>query len=211
MGFGQSALGHMGLTIERRNRRSIVLEANVIFTPTKLRDAYIVDIEKREDDRGFFARSWCRREFAERRMVSDLAQANVSFSLKRGTLRGMHYQMKPYEETKLIRCTRGAIYDVIIDLRPNSTTYGQWVGAELTADNYKMLYVPEGLAHGFQTLSDDAEVAYQMSQFFTPGAARGIRYNDPAFGIQWPMKVEVISSEDASWPDFSTNLQAMVS
>lgn len=183
----------------------------MIFTPTKLRDAYIVEIEKREDDRGFFARSWCRREFAERRMVSDLAQANVSFSLKRGTLRGMHYQMKPYEETKLIRCTRGAIYDVIIDLRPNSTTYGQWVGAELTADNYKMLYVPEGLAHGFQTLSDDAEVAYQMSQFFTPGAARGIRYNDPAFGIQWPMKVEVISSEDASWPDFSTNLQAMVS
>lgn len=183
----------------------------MIFTPTKLRDAYIVEIEKREDDRGFFARSWCRREFAERRMVSDLAQANVSFSLKRGTLRGMHYQMKPYEETKLIRCTRGAIYDVIIDLRPNSTTYGQWMGVELTADNYKMLYVPEGLAHGFQTLGDDAEVAYQMSQFFTPGAARGIRYNDPAFGIQWPMKVEVISSGDASWPDFSTNLQAMAS
>jgi len=183
----------------------------VIFTPTKLRDAYIVEIERREDDRGFFARSWCQREFAEQRMVSALAQVNVSFSRKRGTLRGMHYQMKPYEETKLLRCTRGAIYDVIIDLRPNSTTYGQWVGVDLTADNYKMVFVPEGFAHGFETLSDNAEVTYQVSQFFTPEAERGIRYNDPAFGIQWPVKVEVISAKDASWPDYSPNAHAMAS
>jgi dTDP-4-dehydrorhamnose 3,5-epimerase len=170
-----------------------------------------VEIERREDDRGFFGRFWCKREFSEQRMISALAQANVSFSRNRGTLRGMHYQTKPYEETKLIRCTRGAVYDVIIDLRPYSSTYGRWMEAELTADNYKMVYVPEGFAHGFQTLSDNAEVTYQVSQFYTPEAERGVRYNDPAFGIQWPVKVEFISSKDASWPDYQIIVDARVS
>lgn len=183
----------------------------MIFSATKLQDAYIVDLEKREDSRGFFARSWCRREFAENRLVSGLAQTNLSFSRNKGTLRGMHYQAEPYAETKLIRCTRGAVYDVIIDLRAASLTCGQWLGVELTEDNYKMVYVPEGFAHGFQTLADNAEVTYQVSQFYTPEAERGIRYNDPAFGIEWPAKVEVISSKDASWPDYSPNVHAMVS
>jgi dTDP-4-dehydrorhamnose 3,5-epimerase len=179
------------------------LEANVIFTPTQLRDAYIVDIEKREDHRGLFARAWCQREFAEHDLVSRLVQTNLSFNWRKGTLRGMHYQVAPYEETKLIRCVRGAIYDVIIDLRPASPTFGQWLGVELTADNYRTVYVPEGFAHGFQTLEDNSVVTYQVSEFYESSAERGIRYNDPAFAIRWPIEVEVISDKDRSWPDYS--------
>ncbi|HXF64618.1 MAG TPA: dTDP-4-dehydrorhamnose 3,5-epimerase [Caldilineaceae bacterium] len=174
----------------------------MIFTETKLRGAYIIDIAPRRDERGFFARTWCRREFEEHGLNPALVQANLSHNIRCGTLRGMHYQLPPYGETKLVRCVRGAIYDVIIDLRPDSPTFGQWVGVELTEDNYRMLYVPEQFAHGFQTLTDNADVAYQVSEFYTPGAERGIRYNDPAFAVQWPLAVTVISQKDQSWPDF---------
>lgn len=174
----------------------------MIFTETKLAGAYIIDIEPRRDERGFFTRTWCRREFEEHGLNPTVVQANLSHNIRRGTLRGMHYQLPPYGETKLVRCVRGAIYDVIIDLRPESPTFGQWVGVELTEDNYRMLYVPEQFAHGFQTLTDDADVAYQVSEFYTPGAERGIRYNDPAFAIEWPLEVTVISQKDQNWPDF---------
>lgn len=172
------------------------------FTPTELKDAYVIDIEQRADERGFFARTWCQQEFAQHGLVATIAQANMSYNHKRGTLRGMHFQRAPHAEVKIIRCTRGAIYDVIIDLRPESPTYKRWIGVELTAKNYRMLYVPEGFGHGFQTLEDETEVAYNVSQFYTPGAEGGVRYNDPAFGIEWPLPVSVISEKDADWPDF---------
>jgi dTDP-4-dehydrorhamnose 3,5-epimerase len=172
----------------------------VIFKETKLQGAYLIQLKELVDDRGFFARTWCQREFDEMGLVARIVQANMSFNHKKGTLRGMHYQVSPYEETKLIRCTRGAIYDVIVDLRADSPTYCQWIGAELTADNHHMLFVPEGFAHGFQTLKDDTEVTYQVSQFYTPGAERGARYDDTAFGIDWPIPVSAISDKDKGWP-----------
>lgn len=175
----------------------------MIFTKTGLGEACIIDLEKYEDQRGFFARAWCQREFEEHGLVPRVVQTNVSYNKYKGTLRGMHYQRAPYAETKLVRCTRGAIYDVIIDLRPDSPTYKQWLGVELTAANYRMLYVPEGFAHGFQTLMDEVEVIYQVSQFYTPEAEGGLRYNDPAFGIDWPLEVQVISDKDKNWPDYS--------
>lgn len=174
----------------------------MIFNETKLNGASIIEIEKLRDHRGFFARVWCQKEFEEHNLVSRIRQANVSYNKTKGTLRGMHYQVTPYEETKLVRCTKGSIYDVIIDLRPASPTYTQWFGVELTAGNYKMLYVPENFAHGFQTLENDTEVTYQVSQFYTPGSERGIRWDDPAFSIDWPIEVQVISDKDKSWPDF---------
>ncbi|GBD98068.1 dTDP-4-dehydrorhamnose 3,5-epimerase [bacterium BMS3Abin07] len=174
----------------------------MIFKETSLAGAYIITIEKREDERGFFARSWCKNEFESHGLNSSFVQANVSFNKKSGTLRGMHYQVNPYEETKLMRCTRGAIYDVIIDLRPDSPTYKQWIGVELTAENYTMLFVPENFAHGFQTLEDGTEVTYQVSQFYSPGSEQGIRFNDTGFGIKWPVDIRVISDKDRSWPDY---------
>jgi len=174
----------------------------MIFTETKLKGAYIIELQKIEDARGFFARGWCQNEFEAHGLVPRIVQANVSHNKKRGTLRGMHYQVAPYAETKLIRCTRGALYDVIVDLRPDSETYKQWIGVELTADNYKMLYVPEGFAHGFITLEDDTDAFYQVSQFYTPGAERGARYNDPSFNIEWPVEIQVISDKDKNWPDY---------
>lgn len=174
----------------------------MIFKPTPLERAYLVELEKREDERGFFARTWCRKEFEAHGLTARLVQANLSFNKKRGTLRGMHYQVAPYPEAKLIRCTRGAIYDVIIDLRPDSPTHGQWFGVELTAENRLMLYVPEHFAHGFQTLTHDSEVFYQVSEFYAPAAERGVRYDDPAFGIIWPLPVAVISEKDRSWPEY---------
>jgi dTDP-4-dehydrorhamnose 3,5-epimerase len=174
----------------------------VIFHETDLKGAYVIEIEKLKDHRGFFARSWCQKEFEKHNLVSQAKQANVSYNKKKGTLRGMHYQLAPYEETKIVRCTRGAIYDVIIDLRPASSTYTQWIGVELSAESYEMLYVPENFGHGFQTLKDDTEVIYQVSQFYTPGSERGIRWDDPAFGIDWPLAVQVISDKDNSWPDY---------
>ena len=172
------------------------------FTETKLKGAFVIEIEKLIDDRGFFARSWCRKEFEAHGLTDRVVQANVSFNHKKGTLRGMHYQIAPYQECKLVRCTRGAIYDVIIDLRPDSTTYKQWIGVELTADNYTMFFVPEDFGHGFQTLTDDTEVTYQVSQFYTPGSEKGIRFDDSAFNIQWPLEVTTTSDKDRSWPDF---------
>ncbi len=174
----------------------------MLFTETQLTGAYIIEIEKLKDNRGFFARSWCQNEFEKHGLNARIVQANVSYNKKKGTMRGMHYQKAPYEETKLVRCTRGAIYDVIIDLRPTSPTFTQWIGVELTAGNYKMLFVPENFAHGFQTLTDDSEVIYQVSQFYTPGSESGIRWDDPAFKINWPVEIQVISDKDKSWSNY---------
>ena len=174
----------------------------MIFTETHLKGAYIIDINPFTDARGFFARVWCQKEFEAHGLVPRMVQTNISFNNAQGTLRGMHYQLAPSEETKLVRCTKGAIYDVIVDLRQDSPTYLQWVGVELTANNYKMLYVPEHFAHGFQTLETDTEVTYQVSQFYAPQFERGVRYDDPAFRIAWPLAVRVISDKDRSWPDY---------
>lgn len=175
----------------------------MIFTETKLKGAFIIEIKKIEDERGFFGRSWCKKEMEENGLNGEIVQANTSFSFKKGTLRGMHYQVPPYEEAKIIRCVRGAIYDVIIDLRPGSAGYKKWIGTELTSDNYKMLYVPEGFAHGFITLTDNVEVYYNVTAFYTPGAEKGIRWNDPLFNIKWPVYPVVISSKDQEHPDFN--------
>lgn len=174
----------------------------MIFTETRLAGAWILDIERRDDERGFFARTYCQREFEQHGLSPRIVQTNVSYSRRKGTLRGMHYQAPPYAEAKLVRCTRGALYDVIIDLRPGSPTYRQWIGVELTADNYRTLFVPEGFAHGFYTLVDDVEVMYYVSQFHTPEAERGVRWDDPAFAIIWPGPVTTISAKDSRWPDF---------
>jgi len=175
----------------------------VIFTETKLKGAFIVELEKREDDRGFFARSWCQKEAEAHNLNPRIVQCNISFNKLKGTLRGMHYQAAPFAEAKLVRCTAGALYDVIIDLRPDSPTYKQHVGEVLSAANYKMFYVPEGFAHGFQTLEDNAEILYQMSEFYSPQHARGVRYNDPAFGIKWMIGNPIIADRDRHYPDFT--------
>ena len=172
------------------------------FKETELNGAFIIEIEKIKDKRGFFARAWCQNEFKTHGLTPLVVQTNISYNKKKGTLRGMHYQKTPYEESKFIRCTRGAIIDVIIDLRPDSSTYKKWISVNLTADNYKMIFVPEGFAHGFQTLSDHAEILYQVSQFYTPGSEDGIRWNEPGFGIKWPLEVTVISDKDMNWPDY---------
>jgi dTDP-4-dehydrorhamnose 3,5-epimerase len=173
------------------------------FTPTDIQDVFIVELEKREDDRGFFARGFCQREFEEHGMIPQVVQANISYNKYKGTLRGMHYQVSPCEETKFLRCTKGSVYDVIIDMRPESKTYKKWIGVELTDQNYKMLYVPRNFAHGFQTLEDETEVMYLVSEFYAPQTERGVRYNDPSFNIQWPLAVAQISDKDAGWPDFT--------
>lgn len=170
----------------------------MIFTETKLKGAYIIDVKRLEDERGFFGRSYCQKEFEQYGLNTAMVQANVSYNAKKGTLRGMHMQVAPYEETKLVRCTRGAIYDVIVDMREGSETYKQWIGVELTADSYRMLYVPEGFAHGFITLSDNADVTYQVTQFYTAGSERGYRFDDPEIGIVWPIDPMVVSEKDLS-------------
>ncbi|MDP2688478.1 MAG: dTDP-4-dehydrorhamnose 3,5-epimerase [Deltaproteobacteria bacterium] len=172
------------------------------ITGAGLDGAFIIDPLRHEDERGFFMRTWCRREFAERGLNAELAQCGASFNRKKGTLRGMHYQAKPYEEDKLVRCATGAIYDVIIDLRPGSKTFRQWAGAELAARSRRMIYIPKGFAHGFLTLEDDTEVCYQMSEFHHPECAKGVRWNDPAFGIEWPGRVLVISDKDRGYGAF---------
>ncbi len=172
------------------------------FEATILSGAYVVTLEVKEDDRGLFARTFCQKEFADHGLKPLVAQCNLSFNHKAGTLRGMHFQVPPAEETKLVRCTAGAVYDVIVDLRPDSPTYLRHVGVELSAQNRKALYVPELFAHGYLTLTDDAEVAYQVGGMYTPGYERGLRYNDPALGIQWPREVTIVSQKDATWPAF---------
>ena len=174
------------------------------FTETRLKGAYIIEIEPIEDERGFFARSWCKQEFESHGLNPEIVQSSISFNKKRGTLRGMHYQAGPHEEAKTVRCTMGAIFDVIIDLRADSFTFKQWVAAELTAGNRKMLYVPEGFAHGFLTLTDDTEVLYQMSTFYEPASARGLRWDDPAIGITWPLAVSAISARDQQYAPFGS-------
>ena len=170
------------------------------FTATELEGAMIVDLQRLEDERGFFARSFCRREFEQLAMNSDVVQANVSYNVNKGTLRGMHYQVAPAPETKLVRCTRGSIVDVIVDMRESSPTYRQHIQVELTAQNHRALFVPANFAHGFQTLEDDSEVMYLVSGFYTPECERGLRFNDPALNIQWPVPVEHISDKDRQWP-----------
>ncbi|PPJ63171.1 dTDP-4-dehydrorhamnose 3,5-epimerase [Cuspidothrix issatschenkoi] len=172
----------------------------MIFTATKLAGAFIIDLEEKPDSRGFFARTFCADEFLSHGLKPTVAQCNLSFNHQKGTLRGMHYQTLPAAETKLIRCTQGAIYDVIIDMRPESPTYLSHIGVELTAQNRRALYVPEMFAHGYQALTDGAEVVYQVGEFYTPGYERGLRYNDPMLEISWPMNVTEISDKDRNWP-----------
>jgi len=178
----------------------------MIFTETILKNAYVIELEKREDHRGFFARTWDKKEFEEHNLNSNLVQCNVSFSKKCGTLRGMHYQKNPFEESKVIRCTKGKIFDVIIDLRSSSSTFKKWFGIELTEENYKMLYVPEGFAHGFQSLEDDSEIIYQVSEFYTPNSELGIHWNDPEFNITWPIEEKIITEKDNSWKLFDSDV-----
>jgi dTDP-4-dehydrorhamnose 3,5-epimerase len=172
----------------------------MIFTETPLKGAWLVDLDKREDDRGFFARTFCAQEFEDHGLKPVIAQANLSYNHKAGTMRGLHYQAPPAAETKLVRCTAGAILDVIVDIRPGSPTFRQHVAVELTAGNRRALYVPEMFAHGYLTLTDGAEVVYSVGEFYTPGAEGGYRWDDPALGIDWPVAVAVISDKDAAWP-----------
>ncbi|SHE35670.1 dTDP-4-dehydrorhamnose 3,5-epimerase [Fodinibius roseus] len=174
----------------------------MIFKETELNDAYIIDLDKLEDKRGFFARSYCVNEFKEIGIDFPVVQANVSYNRYKRTLRGMHYQQEPHGEAKLVRCTQGAIFDAIIDVRADSSTYMQWMGVELSEQNYRMLYVPEGFAHGFITLENKTEVTYQVSEFYTPGAEKGIRWNDSAFNINWPVEPRILSEKDKSWSDY---------
>jgi dTDP-4-dehydrorhamnose 3,5-epimerase len=174
----------------------------MIFRDTGIRGAWLIEPERLEDERGFFARTWDPEEFAERGLNTDLAQCSISYNRARGTLRGLHYQAAPHEEAKLVRCTAGAIFDVAVDLRPNSSSFRGWFGVELSAENRLALYVTEGCAHGFLTLADDSEVHYQISQGYEPDAARGVRWNDPAFAIKWPGEVVVINERDRCYPDF---------
>jgi dTDP-4-dehydrorhamnose 3,5-epimerase len=172
----------------------------VIFRETALPGVFVIEPERREDHRGFFARSWCQQEFLARGLNPRVVQCNVSFNRRRGTVRGMHYQAPPHAEAKLIRCTRGAIWDVALDLRPGSPTFHEHVGVELSAENHLALYIPEGLAHGFQTLEDDTEVLYQMSECYAPEAARGVRFDDPAFAIRWPVPEAILLDRDRDYP-----------
>ncbi len=174
----------------------------MLFTATKLRGAYVIDIEPIEDQRGFFARSFCRREFDQHGLNPDLAQCNISFNKQKGTLRGMHYQSAPYTEAKLVRCTMGAVYDVIVDLRQGSPTFRQWFGVELSAANHRMLYVPEGMAHGFLTLIESSELFYQMSEFYSPANTSGVLWNDASFAIEWPFAPVAISDNDRNYAKF---------
>ena len=177
------------------------------FIETRLKGAFLIRLKGVEDHRGFFARAWCKDEFLQHGLNANMVQLNVGFSHKKGTLRGIHYQENPHEEAKFVRCTRGAIYDVLVDIRADSATCGQWIGEELTEDNGLMLYAPEGFAHGYQTLADNSDMYYMTTALYAKDAARGVRYNDPAFSIRWPLPVAVISDVDAAWPDFRRQIQ----
>jgi len=174
----------------------------MVFKETELNGSYIIELEPLEDERGFFARSFCQKEFKKYALHFDIVQCNMSYNRKKGTLRGMHYQEAPHQEAKIVSCIRGGVYDVIIDLREDSSTYCQWFASELTADSYKMLYIPEGFAHGFQTLEDSTVVLYQMSEFYHPECARGVRWDDSTFGIEWPLSNLIMSKKDMIYPVF---------
>jgi dTDP-4-dehydrorhamnose 3,5-epimerase len=181
----------------------------MIFVETPLPGAYVIEIEKHEDERGFFARSWCAQECSTLGLDSRLVQCNISFNKRKGTLRGLHYQLPPHAEAKLVRCTRGAIYDVIVDLRMDSPTFLKWFGVELTAMNYRMLYIPKRFAHGFQTLDDATEIVYQMSEFYAPDAAQGVRWNDPRVGIAWPEAERIMSIKDREYADLDPSFAGL--
>ncbi len=174
----------------------------MIFTETKLSGAFIIDIERREDERGFFARVFCQNEFAEHGLKPIIAQANLAFNLTRGTVRGMHFQFPPAAETKLVRCTRGGIIDIIVDLRPESPTFLEHIAVELNEDNYRALYVPERFAHGYQVLADKTDTSYQVGEFYTPGVEGGLMYTDPRLKLEWPLETTVISDKDAAWKSY---------
>ena len=174
----------------------------LIFSETLLNGVYIIELEKNEDERGFFLRTWDKKEFELHGLNTKLSQCSVSYNKKKGTIRGMHYQIAPFEETKLVRCTNGSIFDVTLDIRPNSPTFKKWIGVSLSAENYKMIYIPEGVAHGFQTLENDTEVFYQISQEYMQDYARGVRWDDPVFQISWPLEVSTISNRDRSFEFF---------
>jgi dTDP-4-dehydrorhamnose 3,5-epimerase len=176
----------------------------MIFTETALKGAYIIDLDARSDSRGFFARVFCQEEFAEHGLKPAIAQGNIAFNHCKGTLRGMHFQFPPAAETKLVRCTRGAILDIIVDLRPESPTWLQHITVELTEDNHRAIYVPERFAHGYQVLQDETETSYQVGEFYAPGFEGGLLYNDPALGLSWPLPVTAISDKDAAWPLLDT-------
>ena len=176
------------------------------FVETPLRGSYVIEVEKHEDERGFFARSWCAREFDAKGLDTTLAQSNVSFNKLKGTLRGLHYQIPPHAEVKLVRCTKGSLFDVIVDLRKDSPTFLKWVGIELTATNHRMLYIPKLFAHGFQTLEDDTEIFYQMSEFYEPAASKGLRWSDPRLGINWPDAGRTMSQKDQAYPNLEVSV-----
>jgi len=173
------------------------------FSETKIPGVWLVESVPQTDDRGWFARAWCHLEFAEHGLDSGLAQCSVSFNARKGTLRGMHFQAAPHAECKLVRCLAGAVHDVVVDLRPDSPAFKQWWAVELSAKNHRAVYIPEGVAHGFQALEGEALVHYQISEYYEPSAARGIRWDDPAFGIDWPLADPVLSDKDRTWPDFT--------
>jgi dTDP-4-dehydrorhamnose 3,5-epimerase len=175
-------------------------EASVIFTETKLKGAYILELERREDSRGFFARGFCQNEFRAHGLKPTVAQGNIASNIRAGTLRGMHFQFPPAAESKLVRCTRGAIYDIIVDLRPESPTYLQHIGVELNEDNQRALYVPERFAHGYQTLTDKTDTSYLVGEFYTPEAESGLLYDDPSLKLSWPLPVSVVSDKDQKFP-----------
>jgi len=174
----------------------------MIFKALPLYGSYIIELERKQDERGFFARAWCKNEFSTRGLSSEFVQFNISYNFKKGTLRGIHYQIEPHQEDKIVRCTKGAVYDVIIDIRPESPTYKKWFSVEISAENYFMLYIPKGFAHGFQTLTDNTELYYQMSEYYHQECAHGIRWNDPEFKIDWPLKPTVISKNDQLYEDY---------
>ena len=178
------------------------------FTETPLKGAYIIEINKIGDDRGFFGRSWCRKEMADAGLNPNIAQINTSYSQHKGTFRGLHYQIQPHQECKMVRCTKGSIFDVIVDIRPESPTFLRWFGTDLNENNHKALYSPEGFAQGFITLEDGSEITYFTSEFYAPGKDRGVRYNDPQIGIQLPIQPVIITEKDRSWPDFSIDFLA---
>lgn len=174
----------------------------MLFKEAKLKGVYFIELEKLQDHRGYFGRLWCKKELGEHDLNANIVQSNTSYNKKKGTLRGLHYQKTPYEETKYVRCTKGAIYDVIVDLRPDSPTFKQWLGVELNEENMKMLYVPEGFAHGYLALEDNTEVTYFVTEYYNKDAEAGVRYNDKAFDIKWPIAITEISEKDKNRPDF---------
>ena len=197
---GIQSLENLQRYLNDAKSKHIIWTARMKFTETRLQGAFVITPDRIEDERGFFARTFCRREFEEHGLNPNLVQCNISFNKKKGTLRGMHYQVAPHEEAKLVRCTSGAIYDVIIDLRPVSPTFKQWFAAELSGENHQLLYVPEGFAHGYQTLMPQTEVSYQVSEFYNPASERGIRWDDPTTGVTWPLPVTLMSQKDRNYP-----------